>query len=479
MTDDTETGEQKRQRVAENLRRLKQGEREGKVTRADIDEYLASEREEPATEIDPVGALAQTATDAATLGLAGLAEDTFTAKGNPETFRQTRDLRKANKRALGEMLAMPLGPSGIMVRPGTLAQLGGSILNPIQRLIGPASKVAGWGSRVLRSAPVNAAAEAGAQAVGENVGTSDDPSGLKTAVKRAPLAAAGAAILKAPAAVAKIGSRVTRGERPDRGVFKLDDEQAKLDEIQYGAAEGEAVTTPQITAALQSRFVAPHVKRLKDSGLYDDASDATLLMEAYKHMSGAQRRALKTTEGSADFFANLELELRKIGKGKDELIAASKAIDPATGKAGIPSLEKAIEGHRTLAGRIERFEEADEMAERLISGRAIKGGKLRTQSEEAYLRKVEKMTPDEAADALDAMMGRLRETPKFTRNLLGGFGTAGSIVGAPLGYARLRGVLSALEAKAGGMADSPLARRLSEGAEQVTPPFARVVGSRP
>ncbi len=117
--------------------------------------------------------------------------------------------------------------------------------------------------------------------------------------------------------------------------------------------------------------------------------------------------------------------------------------------AGIPSLRKAIDTHRVKAGELDALTRGADIGLAVGRNKSIPGGKLRTQSREAYLRAIPKMTDAEAEAALAGIMGRFPEQVSLTSSPLGAFGLVTSAVRAPLTMARTMPIIRALEAKLG------------------------------
>lgn len=143
-----------------------------------LDEVSANDPERQRDVNDTIGAVAQEILQGATFGLEGLVEDAL-SRGS---FRENRDARAANRAALPAYLSIPAGVTG-------------ALINPVGSLLGPAKAGAGV-LRTLGKGALEGAAQAGITGTAENVGTTADPTGLKSgamyAAVGAPLGAAGA-----------------------------------------------------------------------------------------------------------------------------------------------------------------------------------------------------------------------------------------------------------------------------------------------
>lgn len=454
-----ETGEEKRQRVRENLRRLKEAGR----PQAEVDDYLASERETPHIERDAndlIGGAAQTAVDAATFGLEGLVEDAITSHFNPERFRETRDLRAENKRAVAEVPSMPVvlpGGSMVPVDIATAARVGGTLLNPVGRFIKPVKAGAG----IIKTA-LNMGAEgglqAGAQAAGENIGTSEDPTGLRHA---APAAATGFGTgtviggMQGALPYARSIRDIARGKNLGERAVSIDEAISRLDKQNYGKASAEAQVTPPVTDVLEhDQMVAPLAKQIREEAAYQGRpmNDAEAVMAAYRRLSSNQRRAQSAIDRSADYRPELsEGTVENIKAAKQHILDAVEDKGPyADEEAAIPNLRHAIQSKAKSEGARSAFEEGSDMAKTIALGRDVKGSKLLQQSPAAWTRRIqEDYSPQEARRALQGVQGRVKEIPEFSSNPLTTFNIVPSVVRTGLAVKRLQPIMALLEEKAG------------------------------
>lgn len=464
--EDTETGEQKRQRVAENLRRLKAAQR----PREEIDEYLASEREDPSFTRDAsdlAGGLAQTAADAASFGLVGLGEDAATAlagTGDYGTrFRLNRDLRQENKRAVADLLPpVQIPGSPLSLRPATMARLAGTALNPVGRLTKAPAEAAGF----LRSA-ANLGREGALQGLlqgaGEHAGTSEDPTGLRHGGQGAVVGGTmgavagglGAGIRYAGNIRRDLANAATAKNLGDRA-HSIDDAVERLDNYNYGKAEREAVVTPEIRAVLardpKAKEIAAEIRADAEyQGVPMD--DAQVLMAAYRRLSTQQRRAEATLRRSESGDVGYDPKLsegtvQNIKTTKGRLLSAAEA-PTEEGYAGIPSLRPAIISKAKSEGAREAFERGAEMADRIALGKNVKPGKLLQNSPAAWEREIADYSLPEARRALQGVRGYTKEIPELSAQPLTTFNVVPSVVRTGLALKRLRPFVAQLEAKAG------------------------------
>lgn len=383
--DEYETGEEKRQRIADSIARAKKANRPPE----EIAAWVQSQMETPdirRTAIDKIGAGAQAFSDAATFGLSGLADDAITAALGPSTFAGNRAFRRENVASLptsvrvglavAGSLATPLGAVGEALQAAKAAKSGAALVDALK-----AAKAAKAGVSLVPMAAENAPtavkagraiADAALQSgVAGSIEGLDDTSaeGIRNAAQRGLFSAVmGGAIAPVAGRVAQGAARLTgrvRGmPRLDRKAFELEDAMAAADAMNYGKAAGEASSTPPIREVLESKTVAPYAAMIRNSETFQNADDATVLMEAYKLMSQAQRRAGKSIEGSPEFFADLELKNADIGKAKERMLAAAeqpsevvtmgraRSMDaPETAQSPNPTVRDALDAFRTRMGQ--------------------------------------------------------------------------------------------------------------------------------
>ena len=310
------------------------------------------------------GAVAQTFADASTFGAAGLVDDALSAMATSPVggMRENFAARRAERRTNRENLS-----GGARIG----ATVAGALANPVG-----AGFRAAQGSGLLWRATVgagNAALQGGAMAGAEGL---DDlsPEGIKRAATaalyggQAGLLTAGALGLGAKA-VSGINTlrRVGNATPIDKVAFRMLDDMGVADDALYGAVRreaGEIGTTPAIQDVLESQTVKPFADRIRKSETYAGADDATVLIESYKLMSNAQRRAAKQISGTPDFLADVELQRSDIGLAKKRMMGAAttpgevvvpgRAVTlpaPSTAQSPAPSVRDAIEAHRTRLGQ--------------------------------------------------------------------------------------------------------------------------------
>ena len=479
-----------------------------------INAKSAADPERQRTILDTIGAGAQTFADASTLGLSGLADDAITAAVGPSTFKGNREARKESKGQFAEehpavalglevggALAMPTGGLGAAARglkgartlgearqAANLARTGGAIIE--------AAPTAGKFKRF--AAPIaDAAMQSG---VAGTVGNLDEASG--EGVKRALGKGKNAAMLGGGIAggIGGAAGLATRGLGRLRGMqnledaaFKIKDEMAKIDAVNYAIARGEAHSTLPIREVLESKTVKPFADIIRGSEKFQNADDATVLMETYKLMSQAQRKAEAAIEGSAEHQARHIVAKDDIGLAKGRMLEATEApttvVTPGRARmlperhsglppegvpdtqlaatplldrrvetrpaqqaeigAGIPSLRKAVDEHRIKAGEFDRFTEGAEIGKTAGQAKSLPSTKIITNGRVAFLREIPKMTPQEAEAALAGVLGRTGEAARITNSPLGAFGLISSAVRLPMQMYRTGPIIEALEKQAG------------------------------
>lgn len=511
-----ETGEQQRQRVAENLRRLKAANR----PRTEIDQYLASERAVPEkvkqSKLEAIGAGTETFLDAATLGGSGLIADAVGAMGD-ETFAGMRAARKERKGQFREdheglvtaleiagALAMPLPGAGV----ARGLKIGGS-------LVRQAPQTAGWLARTGRVMG-DAAAQSG---IAGTVGNLDELSleGAGSALKKGSEAATlGAFIAGGLGSATGVGgrlvSRLKSMKRLDKKAFEIDDRIRKMDAENYGTAMGEATATPPISAILDNDpVIAPIANEIRELARYRGKSlnDAEVADQVYKRLSANQRAAQRVVNRAEDYRPDLAGELEQLGTAKGKLLDAIEAPSkvttmgravyvpapsvagssaplstaPTGGRlvtrgsqtipigAGIPSLRKAIDDKRIAEAGREAFERGGDLGQSIGAGKNLSMKKQLTQSREALLREIPDMSSADAELMLAGILGRTPEAIRLSNNVLGAFGLLGSAVRLPSQMYRTGEIVRALEAKIGRGKMAQKASDLTRGT------LARILGA--
>jgi len=345
------------------------------ASQSERDAYIASERVAPSgpakkddptfSLLDRIGAGAQTFSDASTFGLAGLVDDALTSAATRQTFADTRSARRAARDDLPSSVRTGLELAGALATPlpGAGAMKGVAmgakgVLSPTNTLLRLAPQ-----KGLIRGA-VASGAEAAAQAGLEGtVRNLDDLSieGLGDALQSGKRAATVGALVAAPLGGAtgmltRVKERVGRMGDLDKQAFAIVDDMAKLDAVNYTAARGEAKSTPAIKAVLDSRTVNKYAKIVRESEEFHNADDATVLMEAYKLMSRAEGKSIKSIEGTAEHLADVEMQARNIKFAKPRMLAAAegggqvvvpgRAVNiapPTTAQSPPPSLRQAMD----------------------------------------------------------------------------------------------------------------------------------------
>lgn len=454
-----ETGEQKRQRVARNLAKLKAAQR----PQEEIDQYLASEEERVAPErgmADQIGAGAQAFSDAATFGLSGLADDAISAFGK-STFAENRAARKANKEAL---------PGGVR----TALELAGGLATPIPggTLLKGAANTAKWTTRAGRGA-LDAALQAG---IGGAVGNVDDlsaeglTSALKEGGKSALLGASVAAPLGAAAGMGtRLAKRAAKAEKLDEKAVALQKEMRAADAVNYPVAltNWGMPLTPKMQAVLKNPQVREIVGDLRQLEQWKGvkANDPKFLDAVYKELSDWGRELDTPLTAPPTRRANLtRAKKENVGLLKEQFLDAADQQ--------LPGYRDAVSTHAGFEKKLDVHGEAADVARGVGSGKSLPGRKLRTESRAAYRENViPKLSADEAELALGGMLGRGREAFHITNSPLGLFGLMSSAVRTPMTMLRTGPLVRELEAKVG-------RGRLGQGASDVVRgSLARALGA--
>lgn len=501
-----ETGEQKRQRVAENLRRLKAANR----PQSEVDEYLASEREAAKPEFttaDKVGAGAQTFADAATFGLAGLADDALTAAATDQDFKDIRGARRTAEESLPSGVRTGLEIAGALATPipgsGTIkagrelltAAKEGKALAPAGRALlksfspgntllptmakgekifgGVADKALRFGSHI---------AEAGAQGgLAGTVEHLDDASeqGFLDALENGVAGARNAAAFAVPIGAAgevvgRLGSRAAKAKKLDVEAQGLHDTIRDVDKVNYGNAlsqEAEPLS-PKMTKILNHPDIRPVVMKLRTLEQFKDShiNDPEFLSAVYQN-------AISDWEGALSKKADVVDQTKpNVLRGTKEHVAALRKQFLEAMDTQVPGYRKAVEESAANRRTAETFGNAADEANAIMKAQRVPGKKLGKADRQTYLRKVEQMSPEDADVAIRAMLGELRGKPIVSTNILGGFGLIPSAVRAPLSYNRLRPVLNALdERRMTGLPGSNFPEVLAEALRGIT---ARGVGAQ-
>lgn len=430
-----------------------------------LDEASAADPERQPTTADKLGAAAQTFADAATLGVSGIADDAVSSalsggQGSPlARFQAARDARKAS---LSQF-------RGSNPKTALALEVAGSLSSPANRFLGPLKQGAGFFKTVLKSAG-EGAIQAGAQATGENLGTTDDPTGLKHGGKAAVLGGGAGGTLGVASRVVPIAATAVRAfKTPNLGktATALDDAITKSDAFRYAVPEGEGLAAGGTDATLEHYLmndpdIAKYVKLVRNSKGFRNADDATVAREAYKLLSEVEGKLGSQMEGSPRFLAKAAMASKDIPAIKNDLVNAAKNV--------MPSWNWAIGGHAAMKAQEGVFQRGADMANVIMMGTDIAGKKLLKNSPAVWEREIAKMTPDEAEWALKGVMGRIKEIPEFTSNPVGQFGVKSSLAKTFLGPSRIQKYVTMLEKRAG------MAPRSTMMQDQA-PRLGRVVGA--
>lgn len=417
------------------------------------------------TKADDIGAIAQTWSDASTFGASGLLDDLISSMSlkdiapflasqgknwSPDMalrFRRNRDFRKASREEL----------SGY---DRTLATIGGALSNPVGAVYRTATPLLGGGKAVQAAATTarvrpgviktgllgarEGATQGALTGFGENIGTSEGA--LPATVGGAVGGAIGGAVV--PAAF-RLGEKANNL----RKIFtatplgkvsqEMADRMAIVDEVMYGEVRKEAGkigTSPAIREVLESQTIKPFADLIRKKEATAGLNDAETLIEAYKQMSRAQRRAGKATEGTVEHLAEKELDVASIKKAKGRLLDAAERVEEEDllgevpmsllHPAGAPGLRTAVREHAESSARMDAYNEVGDAVRDVLYGKSSKMAKQNLTSPEALEKAIKQMNPEQASDALKAVYGRGKEVVRLTANPIGDYGIRPSIVHA-------------------------------------------------
>lgn len=405
-------------------------------------------------EVSRIGQLqggAEAAMDAATWSTTGVLADFLSSLSPNKTFKELRAERNARKASVPSSVRVPIELAASMAAPvpsaGLLSlgkgySLGGA-------LIKQAPQTAPLLTRTARAAG-DAALQSGVAGFANSL---DDLSGegLRDAAKTGLLSAfMGAGItggLGSGTEMAVRGvKRIKAIKRLDKAAFSIADDIKRLDAKNYPLAEQTMVPTPQMRGVLnKDEVVAPLVTDIRNEATYQSRpmNDPKALMAAYRRLSSQERRAqaaLKRGQsGDVGYDPKLsEGTIENIGKAKERLLAVSN-----------PAFRRAVQVHRVKSGELDALLEGADVGLAAARNKSVKGGKMLTESREAYLRKIPKMTRNEAELALAGILGRFPEQASLTSSPLGLFGLVTSAVRAPLTTYRTMPIIRALEERLG------------------------------
>ena len=400
------------------------------------------------------GVVAQTAADAYSFGGIGLVDDAISSLKPTEqfgrsglpllrresgAFRQSRESRRTNRENLSGGARIGATVAGALANPvgaGFRAAQGAGLL---------ARTAVGAGNAMLQGG-----AMAGTEALDEF-----SPEGIKRAAV-AGAKGAGTGLLAAGAL--GVGQGLASGFNTLRRVYQakpldvvrheMQDAMRAADDVNFGRVRGEAAgpATKEVTDVLRTQTIAPFAQLVRNSEEFAGAGDNTVLLEAYKRMSEAQRKSARAQEGSAELLAGIAQKGRDIGLAKGRMLDASDA--------SIPSLRPSNAVHAEARGNIEAFENTADAIQRIINKRAQKGEKILLDSPEALRKAIAEMSPAEARAALEGALGRTREVAKLSTNIITGFGIPGAIVRTAIAPHQINPYLQLLQKQAG-MRQSP------------------------
>lgn len=216
-------------------------------------------------------------------------------------------------------------------------------------------------------------------------------------------------------------------------------EVSAADRMAYGRAANEgagAMTTPEVTAALNAPDIQPFVKAIRGSRSFQGADDATVLREAYRQMTERQGQLIGKLSGK-DFKAGTSLEQADIGLAKQELKAAGATM--------MPSFPGAVAQHAAKMGERDSFRAAADATRRITRGVQPAAKNLEANSPEAFAQMISGMKAGEAKTATEGVLGTLKNQTGFRANPLKLFGLGPAVQKS----ARVAPYMNALDSKTG------------------------------
>ena len=383
-----------------------------------------------------LGAATQNALGMASFGIGNLAGDAIDAAFTDRTFAANRQARRMTNEA---------SPTIDRVA----STLIGAVGNPVGAIV-KAPVTAGLLGRVGKTS-LDAAIQGGATGAIEGI---EDTSleGFKQAGERGLMGAAGAvggtAAVRGLASVARGANtlrRVAQAKPIDVYGAEMDDAMKAADDMFFGVLRNEAKavgTSPEIEAVLQTKTVKPFADMVRASEKHENAPGATVLLEAYKRMSEAQRRSLRSQEGTAELLAKIQSQAEDIGLAKGRMRTAAEPV--------MPTVNIANQVHSAYRRDKEAFVDVADAVSRIMRKTTQKGeNKIKFESPEALRRGILEMSPSEAEAAIAGLLGRGREAMRLSANPLTGFGIPGAAIRTALLPSQVNPYLRLLEKQAG------------------------------
>lgn len=176
-----------------------------------------------------------------------------------------------------------------------------------------------------------------------------------------------------------------------------------------------------VRAALNHRHVRPFVDRIKDSAEWQNGpqDDATLLMNAYKHMSSAQRTVAGQIERGDDYLAMPEMTADNLAEAKKVVMEGARSVSP--------SFPDAVVLHATTAGEIDATKAGYDATRRMLGNANPAAKNVQQKSNEAFLASIPEMTPMEADLAANGVAAQVPMTMGFRANRTSGVGVIPSL----------------------------------------------------
>lgn len=453
------------QRMRENVSALREQGAPRERIQEEIDYWgrqmqAKGETEDALTPLQKAGSLAQTFSDAATLGVSGVLDDLL----SPGSFTENRQARRAARESVAQ------------TNPGlsTVAGVTGALATPL-----PGGGLLRAGARASKAARIGTAATDAALQSGIASGLTSleggSPEALRNMDRRALSGgllggALGGTLGGVTGALARTGERIRRTNALDDVAVQMRKDIAQVSNEGYERVLSQPAQ-PQLSRPmlniLTDPVVLPHVRELQTYRQWQGVrpSEPRFLDAVYKELSDEGLRlkqSLKNKAGEPGV-SSIRARGEHIGQVRSEML---NAMDTQ-----VPGYKDVVQTHAGMKADEEFFERASDVANRVGSGSRLKGKKYKTEGRAAFLEEIPKATPAQAMLGVSGLLGRGSESVHLTSSPLGLFGLMGSAVRVPLQAYRTREILGALEKQAGIKSAD---RAVSERVRGAT---ARVVGA--
>lgn len=263
--------------------------------------------------------------------------------------------------------------------------------------------VASLGARILGGGlaagalPIMSGAKAGALIGGSDQLLSNAPE--MTPLQRAFATAGGAAVGGAMGGLtdyAVRAGRVYRAPNADEYANILRDQRRDATEGLYNLArmEGQMWSQAPGTGApgsFSAPDIEPLIQRLKGSRQFANATDDEILNEAKRILSRQNQAAMEVADASPNYLPDPTFKAREAALAKAEMMQDADVM--------MPSLRLADEEFARQSDRIRAFNEAGDAMGRRLERKRVPFEKLPVEGDDAFLRQIPKMSPDELREA--------------------------------------------------------------------------------